>query len=156
MFTYLHTNLVLVNSYLNYFVGRNSLLKERCSEWCFSVPTSPQIIRMRYTSISTSKQSCYIFGYTDLFLFAETAILNITKRMLHHLQRYKMFCHNNEEAKASPSPATFHCNVAGDQTWLKRVNEWHSRPCNVSIYLCKMLGRCGETGKRCNVLCFSR
>jgi len=51
---------------------------------------------MPYTSISTSKQSLYIFGYADLFLFAKTTVLNLTKRMLQHAQRYKMFRHNNE------------------------------------------------------------
>jgi hypothetical protein len=150
-----HTSLVLINSKLNYFVEGNSLLKEGHSEWCFSVPTWPQIIRMPFTSISTSKQSCYFLGYTDC-LFANTTILNPTKRILHHTQRYKMFCHNNEEAKALPSPAIFHCDVAGDQTWLNGVNEWYTGLHNVSVYLFKRFGRCGETGKSCDVLCFSR
>lgn len=75
----IHTNLVIINSYLNYCVDRNSPLKERCSEWCFSVPTWPQILRMPYTSISTSKQSLYIFGYADLFLFAKQQFWTLLK-----------------------------------------------------------------------------
>jgi hypothetical protein len=148
----IHTSLVLINSELNYFVDGNSLLKEGCYEWCFSVATWPQIIRLPYR-LKTESLHSWVYW---LFPFANTTILNPTKRILHHAQRYKMFCHNNEEAKALPSPAILHCNVAGDQTWLNRVNEWYTGLHNVSVYLFKRFGRCGETAKRCDVLCFSK